>query len=258
MITDAQFAELKAEVEALRKEMGTLIAGAPGDLGDGAADVHTRLDQLNTAFTTGFARIAPIAGGQTIDNYIKPLADRVTKLEAQPAPSQTPVPQPNVVNGNLTVSGKLAVGGPVIDAQQTIHVHGTGSAGMLCIANEQGLDQQNPNYKHVTSFTCDNDGGGRMIQGTYNRQSDGVEVWPTPNRPRTIVALDSFGTLSLSQDLYADVFGKPTAPRPQKLVFYIDHNAKKIMLSVEDPNFGLAYRKVNALHNDYTNYTVLI
>lgn len=165
-----------------------------------------------------------------------------------------------VISGNLVVMKKLAVGGPVIDAEQNVQLHAAGGAGVLMFANEDKLDPQNAGYVHTGSVTLSRDGGMRMIAGTYTKASDGSEVWPTPNRPRTIVGLDSMGTLSLSQERYQDLYnadgtpkpaGTPGATRHQKLVLNIDHANKTMFASVMEPGWDLKVRRVNPAFNDW-------
>jgi hypothetical protein len=109
-------------------------------------------------------------------------------------------PLNNTVIGDLVVTGKLSVGGPVIPgADAQLQIHGLGSAEILARSNEGNLDSQSETHSpHVIVWSGGNDGGARIIQGAY--WGTGGRQWRDTSRPLTVLALDSRGTLSESQE----------------------------------------------------------
>lgn len=124
---------------------------------------------------------------------------------------------------NVIIDGVLSIGGPPIAADAQIQIHGRGSAEVLMVSNEKGLDAQNPAYPHHTVFSGGNDGGARIIQGGYWGPSGFVRS--APNRPLSILAMDSLGDFSYSQDAFDG-----DTERSQMFVFKVDRENKKVML----------------------------
>jgi len=121
-----------------------------------------------------------------------------------PAPAPAPGPAPAPVTGvqrfeNVVISGKLAIGmepDPRCDA--VIQIGSAGSAEVLLRSANTGQNPQNPGYASDCVVSAGRDGGFRLIHdGFWGPQGFQKSA---PNRPLTILALDSMGTLSYSQE----------------------------------------------------------
>lgn len=140
---------------------------------------------------------------------------RVTALLTYLTGPTTAVSQ--VVRGDLQVD-RLCVGGPCLNtADATIQLRNRGSAEILLSSNEGGLSPQWGVRPGFSVISGGGDLGLRLIHNSY--WGPGGMVWPDTLRMQTILAFDSQGTLSLSQDRW----GYPR-DRSQALVLRQDYN----------------------------------
>lgn len=161
-----------------------------------------------------------------------PRIQKVSGASIPTGPVTTPPPplptNPNdqVFGGNVTVLGKLAVGGAPRDAQAQIQIIGTGSGEITVFANTQRANPQNQTSDDVITFAGSWEGAAAIEIGTY-RKGDGTTVWPNPARKRTRVNVDSAGRFGISQERY----GRGDS-QAQIFTLGIDHDNKTLIIDL--------------------------
>lgn len=181
--------ELKASIDSLRAEVVKLRAGIESRL---PPDGRTVQEYVNSAIAA-----AATAGGMR-----------------------------NVVNGDLTVSGRICLPSCRSDVPAAIQIRAQRDAE---IALESNLDGSNPEgaATHGSMISFASDGGLRLIHNNLhatNPDGSWKLVWIEPGKPRTIIGFDSQGTPSLSQDKNGYVYPS------QSLIINFDDARKVIWL----------------------------
>jgi hypothetical protein len=108
----------------------------------------------------------------------------------------------NVVNGDLTVNGRLCLPTCRSDVTAAIQIRAQGDA-EIALESKLGGSSSQGAASHGSIISFDSDGGLRLIHNfRHARNPDGspTGVWVEPEKPRTIIAFDSQGTPSISQD----------------------------------------------------------
>ena len=157
-------AELKASIDSLRAEVVQLRAGIE-------------------------SRLPP--NGRTVPEYVNSVISAATGAGVG-----------NVVNGDLTVNGRVCLPTCRSDVPAAIQIRSQNEAE---IALESNLDHTNEQgvASHAAMISFASDGGFRLIHNYMHvKDPEGGwrGAWIEPEKPRTILGFDSQGTTSLSQD----------------------------------------------------------
>lgn len=203
--------------------------------------------------------------GVTVANVTRP---GVSVVPAQPPPpppvvvqpSPVPVPSstgPDFTNAviaalaslNINVARNyLAVGMPIeFDTSLGLQVGGEAGAGVLGRSNTRGTDGQNPGEVHTNGVViCDNDSGWRVWKGGFWGRKGLVRN--TLNRPMTIVAIDSWGDICVSQDPVGSTATNRTYGQHFYMVF--DYAAKVIKLAAFQVGWKLKLLETPTTYGD--------
>jgi hypothetical protein len=128
---------------------------------------------------------------------------------------------PTVIDGDLIVKGRLAVGGPPEPGTEyAVTIHGEGTSALRFISNEALEDPQRVDnqHRHVGTLSLAQDGGLRLdVNSTCYADNRGCTTEDLARR-RAYTGYDSMGdwAMYLSD---VDSAGQTTAPRAQSLVY---------------------------------------
>lgn len=129
--------------------------------------------------------------------------------------------KPTVIDGDLIVKGRLAIGGtPESGTDYPLTIHGAHSSAIRFISNEAMQDQQRTanQHRHVAGVTLSQDGGLRLdVNNTCYTDSRRCVIEDKARR-RAYTGYDSMGDWSLYLS-DVDSAGKETAVRAQSLVY---------------------------------------
>jgi hypothetical protein len=128
---------------------------------------------------------------------------------------------PTVIDGDLIVKGRLAVGGaPEPGTDYAITIHGAGTSALRFISNEALEDPQRASnqHRHVGSLSLAQDGGLRLdVNSTCFVDNRGC-ITEDRARRRAYTGYDSMGDYAMYLS-DVDSTGAITAPRAQSLVY---------------------------------------
>ena len=137
-------------------------------------------------------------------------------------PTTTHPGAPTVIEGDLVVKGKLAVGGnPEENTDYAVTVRGKGTSAIRFISNESLEDPQRAanQHRHVGSVSLAQDGGLRLdVNSTCFADSRGC-VTEDRARRRAYTGYDSMGDWAMYLSNVDSLTGQTDAPRAQSLVF---------------------------------------
>lgn len=129
---------------------------------------------------------------------------------------------PTVIQGDLIVRGRLAVGGaPEPGTAQPVTIHGTGGAGIFFVANEALRDPQRDSsqHRHLGSIGVSQDGGLRFSQNSICYSDARGCVADDKKRRVAYAGYDSMGDMSFYLANVDSTTGAMVAPNAQSLVF---------------------------------------
>ena len=176
----------------------------------------------STSFLIAAARPEPRIIRVTDTVYVKSAPVDYDKL-ARRVLARLPRSQagPTVIDGDLIVKGRLAVGGaPEPETSYAITIRGRDDASIRFISNEALRDPQRTanQHRHVGSLSLATDGGLRLDQNsTCLTAGRGCKV-DDPKRRRAYSGFDSMGDMSFYLSDVDSLTGRETAPRAQSLV----------------------------------------
>lgn len=144
-----------------------------------------------------------------------------------------------VIEGDLVVKGRLAVGGePEKGTDYGITIHAPVSAGLRFISNEALKDPQRVanQHRHVGTLSLAQDGGLRLdVNSTCFTDQRGC-VTEDKARRRAYTGYDSLGDYAFFLSDVDSITGRPTAPRSQSLVLTLIDWDNNIHINSMRPN----------------------
>jgi hypothetical protein len=127
---------------------------------------------------------------------------------------------PTVIQGDLIVRGRLAVGGAP-QPGTAVTIHGASAAGLFFVANEALRDPQRDSsqHRHVGSIGVSQDGGLRFSQNVICYSDARGCVADDKKRRAAYAGYDSMGDMSFYLANVDSTTGAMVAPDAQSLVF---------------------------------------